>query len=528
MAVKVIPAKINPNTRLSNNGLQKRRVAAYARVSTLQEEQANSYEAQVDYYTKYIKARPDWEFVGIYTDKGVSGTNTKKRVGFNKMIKDALDGKIDLIITKAVTRFARNTVDTLETTRKLKECGVEVFYEEQNVYTFDSSGELMLTILASIGQEESRNISENVKWGKKKKYADGQVTLAYKHFLGYDKHPTDEKKGLIINQEQAKVVRLIYKLFMKGKTTSYICNYLEENGYETPTKKTKWYNSTILSILQNEKYKGDALVQKTYVPDFKSHKSIKNNGEIQQYYQEKHHDPIINPDDWTMAQIEIARRKELGYTYNCTNVFSCKLVCADCGSFFGQKIWHSTDKYRKVVYQCNDKFNKEHQRCKTPAITEEEIKRMFYQAYSEFMGDRKQVIDDCKEMADILDNTESLEIEINEVNDKLDEVVVLVHNLVETNSRVALSQEEYQLKYNANDKQHAELLEKITALQFEIERKQAQAKFLQGFINDLETRPLVIKEWDEDIWTYLIDKASVNDDGSITFLFRNGKEITTK
>lgn len=178
MAVKVIPARINPITRLPNNGLQKRRVAAYARVSTLQEEQANSYEAQVDYYTRYIKARSDWEFVGIYTDKGVSGTNTKRRVGFNKMVEDALNGKIDLIVTKAVTRFARNTVDTLETTRKLKENGVEVFFEEQNVYTFDSSGELMLTILASMGQEESRNISENVKWGKKKKYADGQVSLA--------------------------------------------------------------------------------------------------------------------------------------------------------------------------------------------------------------------------------------------------------------------------------------------------------------------------------------------------------------
>lgn len=343
MAVKVIPARINPITRLPNNGLQKRRVAAYARVSTLQEEQANSYEAQVDYYTRYIKARSDWEFVGIYTDKGVSGTSTKKRVGFNKMVEDALNGKIDLIVTKAVTRFARNTVDTLETTRKLKENGVEIFFEEQNVYTFDSSGELMLTILASMGQEESRNISENVKWGKKKKYADGQVTLAYKNFLGYDKHPSDSHKALIINKEQAKVVRLIYKLYLKGKTTSYICHHLEERGFLTPTRRKKWHQSTILSILQNEKYKGDALVQKTYVPDFKSHKSVKNQGEIQQYYQEKHHDPIINPDEWDMVQIEIARRKELGYSYNCTNVFSCKLVCADCGSFFGQKVWHSNE-----------------------------------------------------------------------------------------------------------------------------------------------------------------------------------------
>lgn len=528
MAVKVIPARINPNTRLPNNGLQKRRVAAYARVSTLQEEQANSYEAQVDYYTRYIKSRPDWEFAGIYTDKGVSGTNTKKRIGFNRMVDDALEGKIDLIVTKAVTRFARNTVDTLETTRKLKENGVEVFFEEQNVYTFDSSGELMLTILASMGQEESRNISENVKWGKKKKYADGQVTLAYKNFLGYDKHPTDPHKGLIVNEEQAEIVRLIYKLYLKGKTTSYICNYLEERGYESPTRKEMWYQSTIQSILQNEKYKGDALVQKTYVPDFKSHKSVRNQGEIQQYYQEKHHDPIINPDEWDMVQIEIDRRKELGYTYNCTNVFSCKLVCADCGSFFGQKVWHSNDKYRKVVYQCNDKFNKEHERCKTPALTENEIKRMFVDAYSEFLSDRTKVVSDCQEMISILDNTNELEKNINEANEKAEEIVVLVKNLVETNSRIAMSQEEYQAKYDAYDKQHNSLLSKINELQLEIARKKSQAKFLQEFINDLERRPSIIEEWDEDIWTYLIDKAIVNDDSSITFLFRNGKEITTK
>lgn len=444
------------------------------------------------------------------------------------MVEDALDGKIDLIVTKAVTRFARNTVDTLETTRKLKENGVEVFFEEQNVYTFDSSGELMLTILASMGQEESRNISENVKWGKKKKYADGQVTLAYKNFLGYDKHPTDRHKGLAVNEEQAELVRLIYRLFLKGKTTSYICNYLEKYGYKTPTNKTKWYISTIQSILQNEKYKGDALVQKTYVPDFKSHKVVKNKGEIQQYYQENHHDPIINPEEWDMVQVEIDRRKKLTYTYNSTNVFTCKLICADCGSFFGQKVWHSTSKYRRLVYQCNDKFNKEHEKCHTPAIEEKEIKRMFLDAYSSFMGDRNKVINDCQEMISILDNTVEIENEIIKANGKAEEIVVLVKNLVETNSRVAMQQEDYQIKYDSYDKEHSILMNKIGDLQMELERKKMQSKSLQAFINDLSTRPSILEEWDEDIWTYLVDKAIVHDDGAITFLFRNGTEITTK
>ena len=183
--VTIIPSKLNPITQLPNNALYKRKVAAYARVSTLQDEQLSSYDAQVDYYKKYIADKPEWEYVGIYTDKGISGTNRKNRAGFNQMIADALNGKIDLIITKSVTRFARNTLDTISVTRELKSHGVEVFFEEQNVYTFDSSGELMLTIMASIAQEESRNISENVKWGKRKKYNDGYASLAYKNFLGY-------------------------------------------------------------------------------------------------------------------------------------------------------------------------------------------------------------------------------------------------------------------------------------------------------------------------------------------------------
>ena len=171
--VRIIPSKINPLTKLPHNALHKRRVAAYARVSTEQEEQANSYEAQVDYYTKLIAGRPEWVMVDVYTDKGITGTNLKHRDGFNKMIADARAGLLDLIITKSVSRFARNTLDTISLTRELKAKGVEIFFEEQNVYTFDSNGELMLTILASMAQEESRNISENVKWGKKKKAVDG-------------------------------------------------------------------------------------------------------------------------------------------------------------------------------------------------------------------------------------------------------------------------------------------------------------------------------------------------------------------
>ena len=215
-AVTVIPSTINPITHMARTSMAKRRVAGYARVSTDSDEQFTSYEAQIDYYTQYIKRHAEWEFVKVYTDEGISGTNTKKRDGFNEMIQDALDGKIDLIVTKSVSRFARNTVDSLVTVRKLKEKGVEVYFEKENIYTLDSKGELLITIMSSLAQEESRSISENVTWGQRKRFSDGKVSLPYKQFLGYEKGPDDLPK---IVEEEAVIVRRIYSVFMLGKTT---------------------------------------------------------------------------------------------------------------------------------------------------------------------------------------------------------------------------------------------------------------------------------------------------------------------
>ena len=258
-AVTVIPSTINPLTRMAVTSVAKRRVAGYARVSTDSDEQFTSYEAQIDYYTQYIKRHADWQFVKVYTDEGISGTNMKKRDGFNQMIQDALDGKIDLIVTKSVSRFARNTVDSLVTVRKLKEKGVEVYFEKENIYTLDSKGELLITIMSSLAQEESRSISENVTWGQRKRFSDGKVSLPYKQFLGYEKGPDDLPQ---IVEEQAEIVRRIYSMFMFGKTTSAIAKQLTREGIPTPAGKEIWQASTIESILTNEKYKGSALLQK--------------------------------------------------------------------------------------------------------------------------------------------------------------------------------------------------------------------------------------------------------------------------
>lgn len=230
---------------------------SYARVSTDHDDQFSSYEAQIDYYTNYIKGRDDWEYVNVYTDEGITGTSTKRREGFKQMISDALDGKIDLIVTKSVSRFARNTVDSLTTIRQLKEAGVEVYFEKENIWTFDGKGELLLTIMSSLAQEESRSISENCTWGQRKRFADGKVTVPFQRFLGYDRGPDG---NLVVNPEQAVIVKSIYSMFLQGMSYHGIAKKLTADGIPTPGGKEKWSISTVKSILSNEKYKGDALL----------------------------------------------------------------------------------------------------------------------------------------------------------------------------------------------------------------------------------------------------------------------------
>ncbi len=240
------------------------RVAAYCRVSTKQEEQLNSYEVQVKHYTERIQSEPKWTLVGIYADKGITGTSVKKRDEFNKMIKKCKQGKIDMIITKSIARFARNTVDCLTHTRMLKNLGVDVYFEEQGIHSTDPGAEFYITIYGSIAQSESENISANVRWGKAQSAKDGKVSFHYKNFLGYRRGEDGQPE---IDPEQAAIVRLIYEKFLAGDSYSVIAKYLMESGIPTPAGKEKWCETTIRSILSNERYKGDAVINKTFITD---------------------------------------------------------------------------------------------------------------------------------------------------------------------------------------------------------------------------------------------------------------------
>lgn len=350
---------------------QKLKVAAYARVSTEQDEQQNSYEAQVDYYSRLIQSNPNWEFVSVFSDEGITGTNTKNRDGFNQMIEVALNGGIDLILTKSISRFARNTVDTLQTVRKLKAAGVEVKFEKENLHTFDPKCEVMLTIMSSLAQEESRSISENVRWGLQKSMRDGNVSLPYKRFLGYRKGEDGRPE---IVEEEADIVRKIYALLLSGKTIRHIAEYLTNNEIPTPSGKRIWSVSTVKSILSNEKYKGDALLQKTYTVDYLTKEKRKNGGEVKQYLVQNSHEPIIDPQVFDRVQEKLKKRSKNHRGLRDKSPFCNKLICADCGSYYGHKVWHNranTEHYD--VWYCYHKYDGA-KKCETPILHENEIR----------------------------------------------------------------------------------------------------------------------------------------------------------
>ena len=387
--VTFIPA-IKPLEAMS----KKRRVAAYARVSTGSEEQETSLVAQRDYYEKLIQKNDEWVFVEVYYDDGISGLTFRNREGFNRMVADALDGKIDLIISKSISRFARNTVDTLTTIRKLKDAGVEVFFEKENIYTFDSKGEFLITLMSSLAQEESRSISENVTWGKRKHFADGKYEVAFSTFWGYEKGNGDER--FVINEEQAMVVRLIYALFLGGHSSYSIRAIL--NGLEIPIIRGDkgWRESTIESILSNEKYKGDALLQKCFTVDYLTKRTKKNNGEVPQYYLEKVHPAIVSDEIFDLAQATLKMRSSHSTKhYSGTDAFSSKIICPSCGGTYGLKPMHKyvEDRlYYHEFWRCKAFYEN---KCGSPKIRDETVRGLFILALDRLFDKYLDVWDTC-------------------------------------------------------------------------------------------------------------------------------------
>ena len=522
--VRVIPAtEMKPGSQAANGLVRRRRVAAYARVSTDSDEQATSYEAQVDFYTRKIKSNPEWEFAGVYADEGVSGTSTRGRDGFKSMVSDALSGKIDLILTKSISRFARNTVDTLTTVRELRAKGIEVYFEKENIYTLDSKGELLITIMGSLAQEESRSLSQNVTWGKRTRFADGKFVLPYKRFLGYKKGPDGMPE---VVPGEAEIVRDIYAWFLGGMTPTGIAKRLMASGVKSPGGKDRWGMPAVRSILTNEKYKGDALLQKTFTVDFLEHRKKRNEGEVASYYVTGSHEAIIDPDEWELVQLEIARRERLGFAYRGDSPLSGRLVCADCGSLFGPKLWHSTDAYSRTVWQCNAKFRNE-KRCKTPHLYEEEVKAAFVRAYNSLKPIRQAVLQDLDAIVSCIGD-ESLQTRLDEANENAALIAAAARDLIARNASKGMPRDEFDREYSRLDAKYKAAQEEIADLESRMRDAAARRARAKAFADAYRKAGETIAEWDERLWCLMVEEVRVHRDGTLEFRFRNGTARSEK
>ena len=385
--VMVIPARRQVgNTARQQENKPKLRVAAYCRVSTDSDEQATSYEAQVEHYTEFIQKNPEWEFAGIYADDGISGTNTKNRDEFNRMIEDCEAGTIDMIITKSISRFARNTLDCLKYIRQLKDKNIPVFFEKEAINTMDAKGEVLITIMASLAQQESQSLSQNVKLGLQFRYQNGQVQVNHNHFLGYTK---DDEGNLVIDPEQAEIVKRIYREYLEGYSMDKIAKGLEADRILTGAGKPKWWTSTINKILRNEKYIGDALLQKTYTTDFLNKTRVKNNGIVPQYYVEGNHEAIIPKDIFLRVQEELVRRRVVKTSangkkrsYSCNHCFAQIVICGECGEMFRRIHWNNRG-CKSIVWRCLSRLE-----CHARTVYETVLENVVIQAINTLLGDK--------------------------------------------------------------------------------------------------------------------------------------------
>ena len=405
--VRVIPAtKSQGAIHSTHDG--KKRVAAYCRVSTDSEEQLNSYEAQKSYYTQKIADSPDWEMAGIYADEGISGTNMKKRTEFKKMITACKRGRIDLIITKSLSRFARNTVDCLETVRLLKANGIGVYFEKENINTLTESSEFLITLFSGFAQAESESLSKNVAWGWRKSAEAGNVYFQYKRMLGYRKGADGQPE---IVPEEAEIIRRIYRRYLAGCSLGQIKQELEQDNIPTAQKVERWSSAVIHNILTNEKYMGDALLQKTYITDCITKKVKKNMGERPMYYVENNHPAIIPRETFDQVQKEMTRRSskrkvlqksgktELG-KYSGKYALTELLVCGECGSPYKRVTWARNGK-KRIVWRCVSRLEFGTKYChNSPTLDESRLHNAILAAMNEYAAIRQEVCPDVLAMVE--------------------------------------------------------------------------------------------------------------------------------
>jgi Site-specific recombinases, DNA invertase Pin homologs len=517
--------------------IQQLRVAPYCRVSTNSEDQLESYESQVAYYKALVQEKKEWTLVDIYADKAITGTLVIKRDGFQRLINDCLNGDIDMVITKSISRFARNTLDTLRYVRMLKERNIAVFFEEENINTMTMDGELLLVILSSVAQQEVENTSGHVKKGLKMKMSQGEL-VGFQGCLGYDYHPED--KSLTINEEEAKIVRYIFQRYIEGAGGSMIAGELERMGVKTKRGTPTWATTTVMGIIKNEKYKGDILQGKTFTVDPITKRRLDNFGEEDQYYMKDHHEPIISAEMFEQArQIRLRRsavrssfaknggkREKFSRKY----AFSCMMECGFCKSTLTRRSWHSGTEYNKVIWQCVKSTKSGKQNCPdSKGIPEEAIEKAFVESYRLLCSDNKEVVDlFLKNIEETLNNT-NIQKELSQIEKSIESIERKKDKLLDMRLEENLDKESYETKYAELLQELDEKVKKRDQLKSTLEEEVSIKQRLSEFKKVLE-RNEVLDTFDRFVFESVVEKVIVGgideegnkDPAQIVFVYKTG------
>lgn len=518
-SVTILPPRLNRKREEAKAEEKARlRVAAYCRVSTDSDEQATSYETQIEHYTLFIQNNPEWILAGIFADDGISGTNTKKRDEFNRMIEECKAGNIDMIITKSISRFARNTIDCLKYIRQLKALNIAVFFEKENINTMDSKGEVLLTIMASLAQQESESLSQNVKLGIQFRYQQGIVQVNHNRFLGYTK---DADKHLVIVPEEAESVKRIYREYLEGANYKEISSGLEADGILTAAGNPRWHSSTLKKILTNEKYMGDALLQKTYTVDCLTKKRVANDGTVPQYYVNNDHDAIIPRELFTRVQEEMKRRVNIRQgmdgkkrVYSSKYALSSIVFCGHCNDVFRRTHWNNHGK-KQIVWRCITRLDAPGVECSARTLSEVQLQNLVLEAINKVLGGKQRAIKVLEtNISQVLGNAHTEELE--RIRKQIEKQQTLL------------------VKMTAASEDYSKVVDNIYALQNEQKQAmadsvnyKAQAERTEEMIEYLKSQPKRVTAYDEQLVRKLIEKITVFDD-HLNFLFKSGIQIEIK
>lgn len=525
--VIVIPA--NPEAISSSK--RQLRVAAYCRVSTDDEEQLTSYEAQKNYYTDKIMTNKEWTMAGIFADEGITGTSARKRPEFLRMIRQCKQGKIDIVLTKSISRFARNTVDCLNYVRALKELGIAVIFEKENMNTLEIDSEILITMLGAFAQSESESISANVRWGIRQAMKEGKAAINYRYFYGYRKGEDGRPETI---PEQAEVVRKIYDLFLSGTPIRGILEYLNANNIPNISGKSQWAKNAVNSILTNEKYCGDVLLQKTYIDDCINKKVKKNTGQLPMYLVQNHHEGIISHETFDAAQAELARRsagrspsKKNAPTgrsrYSSKYALSDRLYCGECGTRYQRCTWRNRDGSKRIVWRCVSRVDYGNKYCRdSPTLDEEPLHRAILAAINSSVKDKDNIVYNLKDAIEKeLAPVAGQQLSLSEIDNQLERL--------NTEFSKVLAEASESGDQAAYSDRFREIMQKQTALKAQRDKIQGMlaesgkaAAHIEQCRQAAETTPTVITEWDETLIRQVVNQINVRSKNQLEIILHSG------